>query len=268
MNLDYRNTLKEAFFERRSRNPSYSMRAYARDLGIQVSNLSLVLNRKRGMSVKAASQIADRLGMNESEKNWFCTLVSKEHSRSVIARERASNDIAKAIPLKTNVSPEVWNIVGSWHYFAIMEFLRLPHQCQKPSSIAEALHLNEEDVTEALERLVNVGMLKEDQPGYVVTEAVHWSPDGIPSEVTRKAHDRILTKAKDALYQQSVSERDFTSMMFTLDPADLPEAKAEIRSFIQNFLQKYSNKSNAQKVYSLNVQLYNLTTGIATQEKT
>ena len=47
--------------ERRSRNPRYSLRAYARDLGISVSHLSTIMNGRRKLSTLQAGKIAVKL---------------------------------------------------------------------------------------------------------------------------------------------------------------------------------------------------------------
>jgi len=84
----------------------------------------------------------------------------------------------------------------------------------------------------------------------------------MPSSAVRLAHERNLEKSRDALLHQNLEERDFTSMIFCIDLADLPSIKQEIRNFIKNILDKYSEKASVDRVYSLNLQFFNLTTGL------
>ena len=63
--------IKEEFSKRVTRNSSYSLRAFARDLGVSPASLSCFLNQKKGISEKKATDIAGRLDLNLSKKEQF-----------------------------------------------------------------------------------------------------------------------------------------------------------------------------------------------------
>ncbi|MGZ3699878.1 MAG: helix-turn-helix domain-containing protein, partial [Bdellovibrionota bacterium] len=60
----YSELLNEAFAERKAKNPSYSLRAFARYLAISAAALSQVLSRKRDLSKRNALKVAERLGLS------------------------------------------------------------------------------------------------------------------------------------------------------------------------------------------------------------
>ena len=60
-----REILSDALNERISINPGYSLRAFARDLGISPQLLSNVINGKRGMSADLATRIAGKINLSE-----------------------------------------------------------------------------------------------------------------------------------------------------------------------------------------------------------
>ena len=68
MSTDVQQKLFETLAEVRLRNPSYSMRAFARRLGIGSSALSEILSGKRAMSYKMAARLLEKLDLEESEK--------------------------------------------------------------------------------------------------------------------------------------------------------------------------------------------------------
>ena len=84
---DYRDLLASEYEERCRRNSHYSLRAFARDLNLGAPRLSDVLNYKSGLSKEASAKIAERLGYNEEEKSFFCTLVESQHARSRAQRK-------------------------------------------------------------------------------------------------------------------------------------------------------------------------------------
>ncbi len=57
-----RSFLRLEFERRLKRNPRYSLRAFARQIGLQPARLSYVLSGKHGLSRDAAALIASRLG--------------------------------------------------------------------------------------------------------------------------------------------------------------------------------------------------------------
>jgi len=262
MHTDYREALNEAYYERRLRNPSYSLRAFARDLGIPASNLSCVLKKKKGLAATTAQQVARRLGYSESEQKTFCMLVEKEHSRSEYTRHKASQELEKKQKLHSNLTADAMAVMSHWHYFGILELLRIPFISQSPAALGAALELKEDEIKDAIQRMINLGLVEIKQNRFQVVHDFNWSTDGVPSEALRKVHDQLLTKAKQALFSQPVDERDFTYMMMTLDQQDLPEARKMIRSFIKTFTEKFSEKATSDHVYSLTMQLFNLTPGI------
>ena len=115
MITDYRKTMRNVFLERRERNASYSLRAYARDLGVHASNLYLVLKKEKGINLSTARQIAGRLGLSENEQSLFCKLVEKEHARSPVARMKASEEIEKSSTLQSNLTLKMMEVMSSWH---------------------------------------------------------------------------------------------------------------------------------------------------------
>lgn len=68
--------LKAILFERQLRNPSYSLRAFSRHLGVSVSHVSQVFAGKKKLSEKAAQGMADKLQFTTLERQYFLLLAS------------------------------------------------------------------------------------------------------------------------------------------------------------------------------------------------
>lgn len=96
MALQYQDFLLEEFRSRRSRNPHYSLRAFARDLGMPASKLSQNLRGLCGISVAKAEKIAAKLQMRDDEKHLFLALVESQHARSRVARQQAHASLQRS----------------------------------------------------------------------------------------------------------------------------------------------------------------------------
>lgn len=86
----YIQILKKEFLQRRQTNHTYSMRTFAKDLDLNYSHLSYILNGDRGLSRKKAEVVARKLShLNFSQRQEFLLLVSSVSARSRFARNLA-----------------------------------------------------------------------------------------------------------------------------------------------------------------------------------
>ncbi|WP_413575157.1 hypothetical protein ACLVWU_12805 [Bdellovibrio sp. HCB290] len=86
---NYRDFILRELEKRQKKNPSYSLRAFARDLEMPSSRLSEILNRKMGLSEARAINLAERLNLTQPEKEYFIDLALSEHARSAVMKEMA-----------------------------------------------------------------------------------------------------------------------------------------------------------------------------------
>jgi transcriptional regulator with XRE-family HTH domain len=63
-NLKCRDYLAQELLRRKERNPSYSLRSFARDLRLSPSCVSEILNNKRSPSPKNVRKIAEKLALD------------------------------------------------------------------------------------------------------------------------------------------------------------------------------------------------------------
>ena len=87
--LLFRQILEREFAFRRTRNSSYSLRAYARDLGFAPSSLSEILHGRIGMSSQSATRVSAALRLTTEETAEFVDSVQMTHARSEEERKRA-----------------------------------------------------------------------------------------------------------------------------------------------------------------------------------
>jgi len=66
------------FNERKDKNPRYSLRAFARSLGVSSGQLSEILSGKRPLSHKLARRISIALALTEAESQKLIFLVSQQ----------------------------------------------------------------------------------------------------------------------------------------------------------------------------------------------
>ena len=113
----YINKLKQKLTEAQEKNPHYSLRAYARDLGIHPASLSLIIKSKRAFPLNSLDRVADALGLSENEKNLFLESVAKvkfsqkkEISTTMLKVSLRDDKIDEAESLITDFSKKIQNL--------------------------------------------------------------------------------------------------------------------------------------------------------------
>lgn len=257
--LSYQNILKAEFLNRSEKNSSYSLRAFSRDIGLSQSFLSLVLNKKRQLSDEMALRISETLKLKNSSKKLFINLVRLEQIKNPDSKRILQKEIDQLLKRQVNfklLSEDVFKIVSEWHYFAIIELTSLKDFKNNSRWISRKLKISEIEVELALEKLIRVGLLVEENGQLKKTEK-NYIFENVPSAAIRKHHHGTLELAQKALEEQDMSQREFFTVCFPMDPRLLPEAKRKIREFSEDLMREME-ESNPLAIYKVAVQMFRL----------
>ena len=265
---DYRVILKEAFEKKKkSSSKEYSLRAYAKELGVSFAHLSEVLNYRSGLSRKSAGVIADKLGIKSDEKDFFCDLVSAQHARGKREREEAQRRVLSAVSQMTidqgfRLQNDAFKIVSDWYHLGIMQLTKLKDFNSDSHWIARRLGISHHQVVIAIDRLVRLGLMRWDQNNLVLIHDDGYVPnaENIPSSSIRKFHRQVIEKGLLAIERQKVSERFLSTNFIAISNDDIPEAQKEIDKFSEKLSSKFESTSKGKdKIYSLAIQFFAVT---------
>ena len=257
----YRFYLEREFRSRVRRNPGYSMRSFARDLEIPPSKLSEVLRGIKEFSPRRAREVAARLRLGEEETTVFLALAGVHQKKSREARAQAEATLAdlKARNDYDEISLERFRILADWHHFAILELCETGAFESNPAWIAGRLGLATAVVAEAIERLLDFGLLVRSPDGALrQTQANLATPTGMPSREIREHHSQILMKADQALHQADVTERDFSATTLAFHAGQMEEVRAEIKKFRRALGKLIQDHPGKDRVYCLATQFFPL----------
>ena len=256
--MQYQDFILEEFRARRARNPNYSLRAFARDLGMPASKLSQNLRGLCGISVAKAQVIADKIQMREDKRQLFLALVEAQHARSRVARQQAQsrlNDLR--MECFTELDVNRFAVVRDWFCMAILEMIELSDFRPDVAWISKRLGIPADVVREAVGRLQDVGLLEIHDSGWKQTSVDLEVPSGAPSKTVREYHRQILERAAEALEKVPVEEREFSSQTFAVSRGALPELKTLILDF-QRRVSRLTAQAPRDEVYCLAIQLFPL----------
>ena len=255
---DPRQLLQSELARRCERNPKYSLRAFARALGMSHTVLSLVLSGKRPLSKGATLKVADALSLDPAERE------------RLLARRRASSpaSLPEKGELVRQLSLDTFELISDWHHYAILSLLELPRARFEARWIASRLGISQVQAKLAIERLKRLGLVE-------CVAKDRWRQAGQPIRVenavstaaTRKFHRQLLERAVASLDNDPAEARDFTSMTFVLDPRALDHARERIRVFRRELVRELESTGNPSAVYQFTLQLFPVTKAGASEEK-
>lgn len=258
--ITYRHYIEREFRARCRRNPSYSLRAYARDLDVHPAKLSEVIRKTCGLSAQSAAQLAPKLKLTEQESEHFVILVEAEHSRSS-ARKKQALEILKKFQMINGINEielEKFKVISDWHHNALLELMMLEHFVSSTEWMAEQLNLNLETTQQALVRLEKFGLIQNQNGQWCVTDANLTTTNGIPSREIREHHFQIIQKASESIEDQPVNERDLSSMTMAINEADLPFVQNKLQEFRRSLAIELQKNTKKNRVYCLATQFFPL----------
>lgn len=260
IHFTYQDLIKVEFENRISRNSHYSLRAFARDLGLTPQMLSAVLNGKKDLSVDSAVDVAGRLGLDPNKTQDLLDAVVFAGCKTAQAKQVIQQRIDERHQTSNGFKPltgEIFKAISGWYHFALLELTSTQGFKSDPRWIASRLGISVFEVKEAITRLISLELLEEDSGTLKTTEFNVSALSDVPAAALREHARQILGKGIRALDEQDQKERDITSMTMAIDPALLPEAKKMILQFRRR-LCKFLESGNRSEVYVFSPSLFRL----------
>jgi uncharacterized protein (TIGR02147 family) len=247
--VELQRILHEQFVEIQMRNPSYSLRAFARKIGLNSAALSEILNSKRNISKKMAIRILERLELSPDVHNHLVNLFPEKQSRKNLA----------AVPKRStiNLTVDQFHIMSEWFHFAILSLAETNSFQNDPKWIAERLNIKVQDAKAAIERLERLELLQNIDGKLVPTGKNVQSPDHSVNLSLRRSHMQNLELAKQSLEKDSIHIRDFTAITMAIDTKKIDQAKKMIREFRDN-LCAFMESGEKNEVFKMCIQLFPL----------
>jgi len=228
--------LKIEFKRRKELNPSYSLRAFARDLDLSPSSLSRVLNQKR--------EITDFI------------------KRKVISKFKLNSNFLEHELEYQLLEIDNYQLNSSWYYDAILECIKFADFKATPLWISRKLEISIDLAQEALDALKDKKLLQKINGQWVDNTSGHTShisSEYMTSEARKNYQQGLLRRSEKALLETPINMRDHTGMMVSIKKENLPKAKKLLKSFRRKFAQLMDEDQDADSVYELCLNFFPLT---------
>ncbi len=256
-NIAFSSRLKAEFQRRQNKNPAFSLRAFARQLEMDASELSKILRSQRVAGSRLVKRVGGKLGWSDAEIETVRFYQARMAPLSGQAFPEPGYTVA------TRLEEDLFAALSHWHYFAILSLLTTDDFKPDVEWIARRLGLGRSEVSIAVNRLTRLGLL-------LITPAGEWR-DGTSGKTTslgdplkstearRELQASYLDKSKAALKEIPIEKRTHSTMTMTVDSSQLDAARELITIFRRDLSRLLSGGKKRDSVYSLNIGLFPLT---------
>lgn len=254
----YSDIIKAEFEKKRTRNPVYSLRAFARDLNIGSSTASMLLRGQVGLSQKRAKEIAGRLGFSGEETLYFLDLIRAKRAKREKARNEALLNLRQYNTRFNCVDNATFHHFSKWYALPLMELIRMFGPAANAAFLARKLKISQEEIRKALRSFRAHKILRRTKGHDEVTEEFISLPDGQPDTLVRQFHVDILEKAKLAATSDPNSERNIACAIVRMRKTDLAWAAQEMKVFRRKLAARLEQGDGHDAVYAIGTQLFRL----------
>ncbi len=231
-NVDYCQILKDELHARTQRNPSYSLRAFSRDLGVSSARLSRILAGKAAPSRIMSKKIGAKLGYKGETLNWFCALVEARHGKNQEARNASMEFLNRYDHgIATKKIETQHSFAWNWYHFAIRRLTQLPDFQSDCTWIGKRLGLGLKQTKAAVQDLVAAGALAIIDGRIEIRENYDVYFHGDKSKAREKMETDLFARQLPSVLSSSREKSYHARHFFTLNQGHIEELKALIKSF-------------------------------------
>jgi uncharacterized protein (TIGR02147 family) len=248
-----RELILEEFLARKEKNERYSLRAFARDLGVSPSLLSQTWTGKRNLSPATAKKIRTRLNLPPHRAALFETFVAR-------FGDAAEPIDVSASEMPVFVTEDIFQAMRQWYHIAILSLTEMPEFRQEPKWIAAKLKITSIEAELALERLVRLGLLMRTDDG-VTKSHPSFRVEDVPSEAKRQFHKQMCAKQTAAVEALPASARHNTGVMIAASDEALEKARTALDRFCYQMRTELKAHGTPTRVMYLNVGLFPVDVG-------
>lgn len=255
-------TIKAEFLQRRQKNPRYSLRAFARDIGLTPSQLSGLMSGKVGISRAKATLVAEKLALPEKDAKIFVLQAEKEYGRDKINREYALQTLLKLENelYFENLDPAHLEKFTDWKTFVIFEGIALfkNHPTKEQEKlIAHYFGFSLQQTRDILQCLETSQQIFNNGKSWIQTRPHIGFPDDIDSDNLGNLTRDFIMFARNSITERKPQERESGVIVMAVNKDQMREAKKLIRKFQSDFTKLMTQTAEEKdSVYCLSIQFF------------
>lgn len=236
--------LRNRFETLKQKNPRFSLRAFAGKIELDPSSLSKVFAGKKALAPETRLNCLKKAGASKKEIDAILKTGVNQ-------------------PLSHQIIPEdVFEVLGNWRYFAVLEFLRLDNNEKTVFALLKKkLDLDLKEAKDILETLTRIGFIKLEAGAYEILKPNNsWSTAGGDTSLLRRNMQKdILERSIVALENVPMDKREHGSLLVAIDKNRVPEFKEHLRRIRLELSDYFQSSPTSNEVYQFQMSFYPVT---------
>lgn len=253
--LDYRKYLKDAFEERRERDPNLSFRKLGEALGLDGSNFHKIVMGRTHLPARCQSRVVEYLGLGGRESEYFLLLLAFARERGAKARteiiERAKQlqDVSRK-PLEDREL----QFYRDW-WTSVVRLLLEVHEGRADSARLAACvspAILPQQAQASMDLLVELGLVKKAGSDRWKLAEPHLTAGGETKARAVHAYQRqILELAAESLKRYPSQERDVSTLTVPVDEQSFAAIGDILRECRRQIQKQADSTANPRRVMQL-----------------
>jgi uncharacterized protein (TIGR02147 family) len=257
---DYHRYLRDAYEERRGREPRFSFRYIGRRVGIDPGYLVKVLQGQKNIAMAAVPKFVGLLGLNKREAGYFELLVLFGKAKT---NEEVTGCFERMLPFardeNTKIEADCYEFYKKWYYSAVREIIGFYAFKGDYKELAAMVRppIMPKEAKKAVALLERLGLIRRDEAGvYTQTSRFITTGERWRSIAIRQFQEQTLALAKDALAQMKKDERDISTLTVSVSKECFERIREQLYQLRRRVFEMALNEQNADGAYQLNLQLF------------
>lgn len=263
--IDARDYLKDFLALKKRSSSSFSLRAWAKQLGMKShAPLHDILNKKRNIPKSLVPELLKSIKLVGREKEYFEVLIDYQRAKSGEQKKIYKEKLERISPveLRTINDIDAYKYITDPLHIILAEMTQLksynPSSLWIKQSLRETKNLKEiEDIIKRLKQLKVIEEKEEKtikHPEHIYTEIE------IESSVIQSYHKECMQMAIEQISKQTVQNKEYNSLCFNIKKTQLPKIKEELRKFVNQMINDFEAPAHeGDESYQLNLQFFSLT---------
>lgn len=220
------------------------------------------MSGKRNATVKTAEQLGDALGLRGRSRREFIALAQLESAKTEEQKWNLQSELFRLREKQAEESLEIrqFRMIARWHYSALWVLCGLKNIDQSVENLSQKLgkKVGPEEIQRALDDLVELGLLEVKGDRYQPSKSAVSTGSDTSQAAVYEYHRTMLEKAREALGKSS-QQREFEGLTVAIPKSKKAVVKQKIRDFLTDLNLYLSEFDEAEDVYQIGLQMFELT---------
>ena len=257
--------LTDAFEEKRQKNPAFSLRSWALQLGMKSHGpLHAMLRGQRSIPKKYVPLLIKSFKMEKKEASFFEILVDLQRAKSIEEKEMYLERLKALGPKEVREVSEIeaYKFISEPLHGFILEMTQLKDFKSTLGWIKSKLRpsMNLKLGEEILARLESLEVLKMIDGKYEKQLKHIYTAKDVMNKAAQEYHQKLCALASEQIESQPIENREYNGVTFNIKRKDLPKIKESLRELADQIIQDYEAPAGeGEETYQLNLHFFSLT---------